>query len=112
MVNSPERLRFERWYDAQPEGRLNPWDVWQAGAQDAAAAEISRLRAPMERYYIDASMVEHKCCWKTAVVRKCEMGKGMYWGDVELVCECDESSAQMICDALNAALDASTSNGK
>ena len=44
--HSPERLRFERWYDAQPEWRLNPWDVWQAGAQDAAA-EIARLRAAL-----------------------------------------------------------------
>jgi hypothetical protein len=34
------------------------------------------------------------------------MGEGMYGKDVELVCECDESRAQVICDALNAALDA------
>ena len=27
-----ERLAFEQWYDAQPEGRINPWDVWQAAA--------------------------------------------------------------------------------
>lgn len=58
------------------------------------------------RYYVDANEVEHGCCWNAAVVRKCEPGKGMYGGDVELVCECDESRAQLICDTLNAALDA------
>jgi len=41
-----DRARFEAWYDSQPQGRLNPWDVWQAGAQDAAA-EVARLRAAL-----------------------------------------------------------------
>ena len=27
-----ERLVFEQWYDSQPEGRINPWDVWQAAS--------------------------------------------------------------------------------
>ena len=69
-------------------------------------SRCNRSEKTMERYYIDASMVEHGCCWDTAVVRKCKMGDGMYGKDVELVCECDESRAQVICDALNAALDA------
>ena len=24
------REAFEAWYDAQPDGRIQPWDVWQA----------------------------------------------------------------------------------
>ena len=58
----------------------------------------------MERYYLDNSMVEHGCCWNAAVVRKCKQGGGMYGSDVELVCECEEGNAQLICDALNRAL--------
>lgn len=30
-----DRARFERWYDAQADGRLEPWDVWQAAQRDA-----------------------------------------------------------------------------
>ena len=59
----------------------------------------------MNRYYIDEDMVEHACCWGSAIVRKCEMGKGMYGLDVDLICECDKNQAQFICDALNSALD-------
>lgn len=33
-----DREAFESWYDAQPDGRIQPWDVWQA----AAAAERER----------------------------------------------------------------------
>ena len=54
-------------------------------------------------FYIDDASVEHACCWDTAVVQKCEPGKGMYGGDVALICECNEEQAQFICDALNAA---------
>ena len=32
------REAFEAWYDAQPDGRIQPWDVWQA----ATAAERER----------------------------------------------------------------------
>ena len=60
----------------------------------------------MSRYYIDKSMVEHGCCWTAAIARKCEPGKGMYGGDIDLVCECNDEHAEEICAALNAALDA------
>ena len=30
--SAAERLAFEQWYDAQPDGRIDPWDVWQAAA--------------------------------------------------------------------------------
>jgi len=53
-------------------------------------------------YYIDDTMVEHGCCWDSAIVRKCKNGEGMYGGDVALICECYSGNAQMICDALNA----------
>ena len=56
----------------------------------------------MNQYYIDNSMVEHKCCWDAAIVRKCETGAGIYGGDIDLICECDSENAQAICDALNA----------
>lgn len=52
-------------------------------------------------YYADKSMVEHGCCWDTAIVRKCKPGEGIYGGDVYLVCECLDENAQQICDALN-----------
>lgn len=32
MTEAEERAAFEAWYDAQPEGRINPFDVWQARA--------------------------------------------------------------------------------
>lgn len=25
-----QREKFEAWYESQPDGRLQPWDVWQA----------------------------------------------------------------------------------
>lgn len=59
----------------------------------------------MNRYYLDESMAEHTCCWDTAVVRKRENGPDKWGRDVERICECRDSNAQMICDALNAYLD-------
>lgn len=43
-----ERLAFEQWYDAQPEGRINPWDVWQAAAllRELAAETVQPMRCP------------------------------------------------------------------
>lgn len=35
--NDPERARFERWYEAQKDGQLTPWQVWQAARSDAIA---------------------------------------------------------------------------
>lgn len=58
----------------------------------------------MNEYYIDEKMVEHECCWNSAVVRKCEPGRGKYGSDVELICECWSINARFICNALNAAL--------
>lgn len=55
----------------------------------------------MNKYYIDSEMVEHGCCWDTAIVIKCEPGHGMYCKDVALICECNDDMAQIICDALN-----------
>ena len=40
-VTAPDREAFEEWYDAQPDGRIQPWDVWQA----ATAAERERCAA-------------------------------------------------------------------
>ena len=39
--SAAERLAFEQWYDAQPDGRIDPWDVWQAAAllRELLAAE-------------------------------------------------------------------------
>ena len=34
-----DREEFEAWYDAQPDGRINPYDVWQA----ATAAARKRM---------------------------------------------------------------------
>lgn len=33
-----DREAFEAWYDAQPSGKLNPWDVYQAGIRRAVSA--------------------------------------------------------------------------
>ena len=30
-----DRAVFEQWYDAQPDGKLSPWDVWQSAIQHA-----------------------------------------------------------------------------
>lgn len=38
MTEAEERAAFEAWYDAQPEGRINPFDVWQARAALSAPA--------------------------------------------------------------------------
>lgn len=55
-------------------------------------------------FWIDTDMVEHGCCWDTAVVTRCPEGEGQYGTDVSLVCECRNEHAQFICDALNAAV--------
>ena len=55
-------------------------------------------------YRIDESVVEHGCCWDSAIVRDCEGGKGMYGKDVALICECNSDNADMICEALNASI--------
>ncbi len=31
------RAAFEKWYDAQPDGKLNPWDVFKAGHDHAVS---------------------------------------------------------------------------
>ena len=31
------RAAFEAWYDAQPDGRIQPWDVWQAAVANTHA---------------------------------------------------------------------------
>ena len=33
-----KRIAFERWYDSQKDGRIEPWDVFKAGAQFEAEA--------------------------------------------------------------------------
>ena len=40
------REAFEAWYDAQPDGRIQPWDVWQA----ATAAERERCANVCEAF--------------------------------------------------------------
>ena len=36
MSNNQEpSLEFQLWYDLQPDGRLSPWEVFQAGMQHA-----------------------------------------------------------------------------
>jgi hypothetical protein len=49
LTANEERQRFEDWYDAQPGGRLSPWDVWQAASKlrgvplkDADALALAR----------------------------------------------------------------------
>ena len=32
-----ERADFERWYDSQTDGRIEPWDVWKAAAKHTHA---------------------------------------------------------------------------
>ena len=43
------REAFEAWYDAQPDGRIQPWDVWQA----ATAAELERCAKELNRLGCD-----------------------------------------------------------
>ena len=59
-----ERLAFEQWYDAQLEGRINPWDVWQA------AALLRELLAdpqgePVAWYYIEDPWGANEWHWMT-----------------------------------------------
>ena len=42
-----DREAFEEWYDAQPDGRIQPWDVWQA-ATAAKEAEIAAIKAEQD----------------------------------------------------------------
>lgn len=55
-------------------------------------------------FRIDTTVVEHPCCWDSAIVRNCTDGFGAYGGDVAFICECDADLAEMICSALNATL--------
>jgi hypothetical protein len=57
----------------------------------------------MERYRVDASFVEHECCWDSAIVINCKKGEGQYGGEVKLICECDSDMAEFIANALNKA---------
>jgi len=54
-----------------------------------------------KKYYIDRNYVEHTCCWGTAIVCRCEEGKGMYDKGIDLILECNDDNAKFICDALN-----------
>ena len=59
------------------------------------------------RYRIEPKMVEHGCCWETAIVRNLAPDsefRGMYRKGVALICECDEELAETICEALNSTL--------
>ena len=46
------REAFEAWYDLQPDGRIQPWDVWQAAQADAfeRAAKLCE-----DRYFVDTA---------------------------------------------------------
>jgi len=52
-------------------------------------------------YRIDDLMVEHGCCWDSAIVTDCDEGDGMYGGNVSLVCECNSDMAEIIVNLLN-----------
>jgi len=52
-------------------------------------------------FRVDNSMVEHRCCWDSAIVTDCDEGEGMYGGNVSLVCECDSGMVEIIVKALN-----------
>ena len=70
--------------------------IWGSLNPDIPLNAATMLR--WNPYYIDSGMVEHGCCWETAIVRVNDTGT------VELICECREKEAQIICDALNATL--------
>ena len=58
-------------------------------------------------YRIDASFVEHRCCWDSAIVVDCEPGKGNYGKNVSMICECMAEDAEFIMNALNKAAEQS-----
>jgi len=58
----------------------------------------------MDVFYIDANYLEHGCCWDTAIMKRCEKGKGQYGGDAELLLECKDEDAEFICKVLNDAI--------
>lgn len=58
-------------------------------------------------YRIDASFVEHRCCWDSAIVVDCEPGKGNYGKNVLMICECMAEDAEFIMNALNKAAEQS-----
>ncbi len=56
------REAFEAWYDSQPDGRIQPWDVWLAAVQHAyanAEKECNRLTVALDNagntYHREAS---------------------------------------------------------
>ncbi len=44
------RERFEAWYDAQKNGRLEPFNVWQAAERDMLERAIAQFNKPLEEY--------------------------------------------------------------
>jgi len=60
----------------------------------------SRSYAQASGYYIESDRIDRGCSgiWDTAICRVED-------GNARLVCECDESLAQIICDALNGELE-------
>ena len=78
----------------------------QRGKTDEPGVAVERQVMPhgYGPFYIDTDFVEHKCCWRSAIVRRCGYGDGAYGQDVALILECDSGDAEWICAALNAAL--------
>lgn len=57
----------------------------------------------MDKYFIDNSHVEHRCCWNAAICIDTMDNCGPQGvRGVNVVAECREEHTQIICDALNA----------
>ena len=54
-------------------------------------------------FYIDKNVLEHGCCWDTAICCKTAEGEGQYGKDVAMFVECTEEDASFILAALNTA---------
>jgi hypothetical protein len=64
MAQSQERQRFEAWYDAQPDGRLSPWDVWQAASKLRGAPLNDADALALARKHLD-----HGLSWAPHITR-------------------------------------------
>ena len=61
------------------------------------------MKQVLSDFYIDATVLEHGCCWTTAICYKTTEGAGTHDGDVIMLLECDKEDAPFIVTALNTA---------
>jgi hypothetical protein len=81
-----ERLAFEQWYDAQPDGRISPWDVWQAAAllRELLAEPVQEPVAYIDQRQLAAGYVTLLCITRPEYRSYADVAEGIHYTPVYL----------------------------